>query len=67
MEDYTTDTGITVAIPNTTEQKLEAILELSKAINSLAQALTSVNVQVDIKNCTINSCKTGIKVDLDGE
>ncbi len=58
------EVGIAVAIPNTIKQKLDAILELSKAVKTLAEALISVNVQVDIKNCTLNNCGTGIKVDL---
>lgn len=52
--------GLAVAMPNTTEKKMQAICELSSAINSLARALNSTNVEVQIENCEFANLNTGV-------
>ncbi len=56
--------SIEVIIPDTIKDKMVAISELSKAINSLAKSLESVNVTANISNCNIrtNGVGIGIKV-----
>jgi len=49
---------IKVAIPNTTKEKMKAIVALSEAVKAVAIALSSVQVEVTIANCAI-SCGEG--------
>ena len=44
-----------ITIPNTSEKKMEAIVNLSKAIKSLSIALTSTNIKVLVENCEFSS------------
>ncbi len=53
---------VTVALPNTTEKKMAAIEQLSRACYELAVALNSTNVTVQISNCTVVGAQTGINV-----
>ena len=64
MRNYENEIGIAVAIPNTSEEKMKAIVNLSEAIVALAKALSSINTEINISNCTINNSETGIKVDF---
>lgn len=54
--------AITVAIPNTTVEKMKAITSLASAIESLARTLESTNVNVRIENNSIEGCTTGINI-----
>ena len=54
--------NVKFVLPNTISEKMTAIVELSKAINSIAEALKSTNVNLDIKNCTFSE---GIDLNLD--
>lgn len=47
---------------NTTEQKMKAIVNLSKAIYELSKQLGSVNTTVSIANCNISNAEVGIKM-----
>ena len=54
---------ISVTLPRTVEQKMEAICALASAQRDLARALTSVNVNVTISGCHIeNAQEAGIVV-----
>lgn len=57
--------AINVAIPNTVEQKMAAILALSEAISNVSKALISVSVAVTISNNEIHGAETAINVALD--
>jgi len=54
--------GVNVAIPSTVEEKMKAIVNLSKAVEHLAAALVSTNVKVDIGNNVIDDCDIGILI-----
>ena len=54
--------NVKFVLPNTISEKMTAIVELSKAINSIADALKSTNVNLDIKNCTFSG---GIDLNLE--
>ena len=54
--------NVKFVLPNTISEKMTAIVELSKAINSIAEALKSTNVNLDIKNCTFSE---GIDLNLE--
>jgi len=56
---------INVAIPNTTKEKMEAIVALSHAITNLSKALISTQVDVTISNNTIHDADTGISISLE--
>jgi len=58
----TNDKPINVAIPNTSKEKMEAILNLSKTVYELSRALSSVNTQVTISNNTIAGMENGILI-----
>lgn len=58
------ETGIAVAMPNTTELKMQAIRDLSRAVSDLAKALASTNVNVRIENCNISGAKQAITWDM---
>jgi hypothetical protein len=54
---------IVVAIPNTTQLKMQAILNLSAAISELSKTLASNNEEVKIENCHIENSKgSGITI-----
>ena len=53
---------VTVAIPNTTQAKMAAIVSLSAAVADLARALVSVQTVVSIQNCHFDRTRTGITV-----
>ena len=48
---------VNVAIPNTTELKMKAILDVAAAVKEVALALNSVNVQVTISDNIISNAK----------
>lgn len=54
--------AINVAIPNTSKQKMEAIVALSKAVERIAKALASVSTEVVISNNVISGAETGISI-----
>jgi hypothetical protein len=55
---------INVALPNTIESKMEAIINVSEAIKELAYALNSVNVNVTVANNVITTKDaTGINIE----
>jgi len=51
-----------VAVPNTSDLKMRALLELAQATQRIARALESTSVSITISGCTISSEKTGIEV-----
>lgn len=55
-------TPVNLVVPNTTEQKMEAILALSKSIQSLSEALASTNVLVTISHNHIEGADIGINL-----
>lgn len=55
--------SVTVAVPSTTAQKMEAIVHLSKAVEELSKALGSTHIVANISNCNITNAKeNGISV-----
>lgn len=61
------DKGIAVAIPSTSQEKMMAIAHLCQAIQSLAQALSSTNVDVRVQGCNVTGAvHTGIAIGMDG-
>lgn len=58
----TKEQPINVALPNTTEQKMAAIVAVANAINNLSKALISSNVNVTVANNTVNYCDVGLKI-----
>jgi hypothetical protein len=46
-------TGINVAIPNTTEEKMRAICDVASAVRDVARALVSVSTTVHIEGNTV--------------
>ena len=54
--------GSIVMTSNTLDKKLDAMLNLSKSIYELTKQLAQVNITVDISNCTISNCSTGIEL-----
>ena len=59
--------AVNVAIPNTTELKLKAILDVSAAVRDVARALNSVNVQVTIANNVITGTGIGSGISINAE
>lgn len=57
------DPAINVAIPNTTREKMSAIVELSQAVHQLAVALNGVNVAVHITDNWIE-CNDGTGINI---
>ena len=53
---------VTLVTPNTTTQKMEAIVCLSHAVCELAKAINGTNVAVEISNCNISSSGAGIEI-----
>jgi hypothetical protein len=53
---------VVVALPNTTEKKMEAIAALARATEELAKALNSVNTNVTISDCSFENVATGVSV-----
>ena len=53
---------VNVALPNTTESKMQAISNLSIAVLELSKALNSVNVLVSVCNNVISGTETGINI-----
>ena len=49
-KDFKKDPPVNLILPSTTQDKMEAIVELSKAVNNLSKALISTNVEVTIAN-----------------
>lgn len=56
--------AINIAIPNTSQKKMEAIVNLSVAISSLAKALESTNVQVTCAYNVITTPSDGIGINI---
>jgi len=56
---------INIAIPNTTREKMAAIVELSKAIEKVASALVSVQVDVTVSNNHISNADSGVNIHFD--
>jgi len=54
---------INVALPNTTEEKMKAIVSLSKAVENISKALISVQVEIKISNNKIYGAETAINID----
>lgn len=56
---------IIVAMPNIAREKWEAIVALAKSNQALAEAITSVTVDVNISNCVVKASDgTGISVQV---
>ncbi len=54
---------VTIAVPNTIDKKMDAIILTSKAILEVAKALNSVHVDAFISNCNIENSKgSGIQI-----
>ncbi len=53
---------INLVVPNTTEEKMEAIVNLSQAILALSKALESSHLQATITGNIIHSAQTGISI-----
>jgi len=51
-----------VAVPNTSDLKMRALLELAQATHRIARALESTNVDITVSGCTISAQGTGIDV-----
>ncbi len=57
---------INLVIPNTTKEKMEAIVNLSQAVLELSKALNSVNLKATIQNNIIQTGGgVGINVAMD--
>ena len=59
---------VTVAIPNTTAQKMQAIVSTARAIEELAKAINGTNVSVEISNCNFEAKgdgQPGVAIKLD--
>ena len=56
---------INVAIPNTSTEKMKAILALSHAVENISKALISVQIDVQISNNSISGAETGISVSVE--
>lgn len=61
---YTPQPAINVAIPNTTEKKMEAISRLSEAMVELAKALNSTNVQCSIMNNSVTTVPNSVGINV---
>ncbi len=59
------DPPVNVAIPNTSKEKMQAIVALCNAIEDMARTLNSTNVEVKVSNNTISSAKVGINISTD--
>lgn len=53
---------INVALPNTSQEKMAAIVNLSQAILVLSRAIDGVNTQVTIEGNIFSGADTGISV-----
>lgn len=49
------DDCMNITIESINRQKIEAVLELSKAINNLSKVLSEDDVNITIKDCNFNS------------
>lgn len=58
--------NVIVSVPRTSVQKMMAICDLAASIKSLADALCSTNVKVEITGCEFRSTGTGISIQDDG-
>lgn len=58
---------INVAIPNTTQEKMTAIVNLSEAVKELAKTLNGVNVQVTMSNNVVSNIGTGPGISIHTE
>lgn len=57
------ETGVTVAVPNTIERKMEAIQFTAKALMHIAEAINGINLQVKISDCKLENIQgTGIHI-----
>lgn len=56
------EAAINVALPNTTQEKMEAIVNVSKAILELSRAINGVNTNITISNNIISSTSTGVSI-----
>lgn len=56
------ETGVVIATPNTTEEKLRAICDLSAAVSNLSKALASTNVSVRVEGCNFQNHNIGLKI-----
>jgi hypothetical protein len=55
------DTGMVVALPNTTAEKMKAISDLAASIKSLAKSIESTNVELNIRDCNFQNHNTAIR------
>lgn len=55
---------VTVAIPNTSEKKMEAIATLARAMETLAKAIDGVNTNVTVMGCTITGVGSGTAINI---
>ncbi len=53
---------VVVSIPSTKAEKMEAIVNLSRAVCELSKALNSTHVVVNLSNMEINNAETGVKI-----
>jgi len=53
---------VNLVVPNTTQEKMAAMVNLSQAILELSKALGSVHLQATISNNIINGAQTGIRI-----
>lgn len=56
------DAAINVALPNTTSEKMQAIVNVSKAILEISRAINGINTNITISNNTISSPSIGISI-----
>lgn len=50
---------ITLVVPSTTTEKMNAITSLCRSVESLARALNSVNTNIQISNCIVDNPNGG--------
>lgn len=49
------DKPMTITIESINRQKIQAVLELSKAINNLSRVLAEDDVNINVSNCTFTN------------
>lgn len=58
------DPPVNLVVPNVIEEKMKAICNVAKAVEQVALALNSVNVQATISNNIISNVGQGISLSL---
>jgi hypothetical protein len=59
-----TDGPTKIVLPNTVDEKMEAIVNCSKALVELSKAINSVNVQVSISHCIFAAPNDGPTLEI---